>query len=414
VKGGDTQSGLTFAPRAHPDRLLIGAMLVLSALGLVMVFSAGAAFAAKTYGDSAYLLKRHAIYLVLGLVAFWFALRTDYSWYRKVAYPLLGLSLFLLVAVLLVGPRIGGAVRGFRFGPLSFQPSEMAKFTLVLYLAMLLARKADRVREFSSGFLPPLVMTGIFLALVLKQPDLDTSVIICVIAFGMLLVAGTRTSYILLVVMSAVPIGWKLFIAESPWRLKRVLAFLHPAEFRRGTGYQLYESLNSVGSGGLFGQGLGQGRQKLFFLPEAHTDFILAIVGEELGLLGMLGVLLGFALVVWRGLRAACRARDAFGSYLAYGLSSLLGLQALINMGVVVGLLPTTGLALPFISYGGTSLVTSLFMIGVIANISAGHPEPRPLLEPDPLRGRLRRWRNRRAEAPVRIVVSVGPQSARP
>ena len=176
---------------------------------------------------------------------------------------------------------------------------------------MLLARKAEKVKDFRMGFLPPLVMTGIFLLLLLKQPDLGTAVIMGVTALGLLFVAGTRTSYILLSVLVAAPIGWKVFIAGEPWRMRRFLAFLYPWQFRRDTGYQLYESLISVGSGGLWGQGLGQGHQKLFFLPEAHTDFILAIIGEELGLCGVLAVLLAFTVLVWRGLRAAARARDA-------------------------------------------------------------------------------------------------------
>jgi cell division protein FtsW len=250
-------------------------------------------------------------------------------------------------------------------------------------------------------------MTGVFLGLLLKQPDLGTAVIIGVTALGMLFVAGTRTSCILLCVLTAAPIGWKLFIAGEPWRMRRFLAFLYPWQFRRDTGYQLYESLISVGSGGLVGQGLGQGHQKLFFLPEAHTDFILAIVGEELGLLGVLAVLSAFAILVWRGLRASARARDAFGCYLAFGVTLLFGLQALVNMCVVLGMLPTKGLPLPFVSYGGTALVMSLFMAGVLTNISARNPEPAPQSAWKFLHlGRPRVWKNRRSDgANVQVVV---------
>jgi cell division protein FtsW len=401
-------------PGEGPDRLLCGAALALTAFGVVMVFSAGAAFAARTYGDWTYFLKREAVYGLLGLAAFTFALRTDYSIYRRLTYPVLVASVGLLAAVLAVGARAGGAVRWLRLGPLSFQPSELAKFALILYLAVLLARQRDKVREFSMGFLPPLVMTGIFLVLVLKQPDLGTAVIIGISALALLFVAGTRTSYLWLAVLAAAPVVWKVFITGTPWRMRRMLAFLDPWQFRREGGYQLYESLITVGSGGLFGQGLGQGRQKLFFLPAAHTDFILAIVGEELGLAGVLFVLLGFAVLVWRGFAAAARARDAFGSYLAFGLSSLLGLQALFNMGVVMGLLPTKGLPLPFISYGGTALVVSLFMAGVLANVSARNPEPRhePLWKA--LRFRGPRSRNRRAEEAPTIVVEVPGRRTRP
>jgi cell division protein FtsW len=392
-------------PPQGPDRLLVATILGLTGFGVVMVFSAGAAFAAKTYGDWTYFLKREAVYSAAGLLAFVVGMRLDYSFYRRLAYPLLFLSMAMLAAVLKVGPAINGAVRWFRWGPLSFQPSELAKFALALYLAVLLARKAEKVKDFRMGFLPPLAITGIFLALLLKQPDLGTAVIMGVTALGLLFVAGTRTSYILLSVLVTAPIGWQLFIARESWRRERILAFLYPWKFRRGTGYQLYESLISVGSGGLFGQGLGQGHQKLFFLPEAHTDFILAIIGEELGLLGVLAVLLAFTLLVWRGLRAATRARDAFGCYLAFGVTLLFGLQALVNMGVVLGLLPTKGLPLPFVSYGGTSLVMSLFMAGVLANISEREPAPQSFWQ-SLGRSRARAWKNRRSDAPdVQVVV---------
>ena len=390
-----------------PDRLLVAMILGLTGFGVVMVFSAGAAFAAKTYGDWTYFLKREAAYGAAGLLAFAIGMRLDYSIYRRLAYPLLFLSMAMLAAVLKVGPAINGAVRWFRWGALSFQPSELAKFALALYLAVLLARKAEKVKDFRMGFLPPLVITGIFLVLLLKQPDLGTAVIMGVTALGLLFVAGTRTSYILLSVLVAAPIGWKVFIAGEPWRMRRFLAFLYPWQFRRNSGYQLYESLISVGSGGVFGQGLGQGHQKLFFLPEAHTDFILAIIGEELGLLGVLAVLLGFTVLVWRGLRAAARARDALGCYLAFGVTLLFGLQALVNMCVVLGLLPTKGLPLPFVSYGGTALVMSLFMAGVLANISARNPEPVPMSFWQSLRwSRGRVCKNRRSDgANVQVVV---------
>lgn len=398
----------TVGPGAGIDRILCGTALTLTAFGVVMVFSAGAAFAAKTYGDWTFFLKREAIYTLVGLTAFMFAARTDYSFYRRITYPLLFVSLAMLALVLFVGLRVGGAVRWFRVGPLSFQPSEVAKFALVLYLSVLLARKAEKVRDFSVGFLPPLFMTGLFLGFMLLQPDLGTSVIVGVTALALLFVAGTRASYILLAVLVAAPVVWKVFVTGTPWRMKRLLAFLNPWEFRRDSGYQLVESLISVGSGGVFGQGLGQGRQKLFFLPEAHTDFILAVIGEELGLVGVVCVLFGFALFVWRGMVAALRARDLFGSYLAFGISMLFGLQVLVNMGVVLGLLPTKGLPLPFISYGGTALVMCLFSAGVLANISARNPEPKAVPWLIALRGRMSRARNRRAEQAARVVVQKG------
>jgi cell division protein FtsW len=397
------------------DRVLVGTVLLLLAFGMVMVFSSGAVFAAKKYGDGAYFLKRELIYAALGLVAMSLATRIDYSLYRRVAYPLLFVSILCLAVVLKVGSRAGGAIRWFRLGPLSFQPSELAKFALAVYLAALLARKAEKVRVFSVGFLPPLVITGLLMGLLLKQPDLGTAVIFGCVALGLLCVAGTKTSYLILAVLVAAPAGWK-FIVSTPFRMRRMLAFLDPWAFRRDVGYQITESLISVGSGGVTGLGLGDGRQKLFFLPEAHTDFILSIVGEELGLIGIGFVVVAFSVLVWRGLRAAFRARDVFGCYLAFGITAMFGLQALVNIGVVLGSLPTKGLPLPFISYGGTSLVVSLFMAGVLANISARNPEPGEGLEGllADVRNRARKARNRRTSDGPRLIIEVGPRRASP
>jgi cell division protein FtsW len=388
------------------DRVLVGAVLGLLAIGIVMVYSSGAVFAAKKYGDASYFLKREMIYALLGLGALSVASRLDYGVYRRLAYPLLFLSIFSLAAVLKIGSRAGGA---FRLGPLSFQPGELAKLALCIYLAALLARKAEKVRVFSIGFLPPLLVTGLMMGLLLKQPDLGTAVIFGAVALGLLFIAGTRSSYLILAVLVAAPAGWK-FIVSTPFRMRRMLAFLDPWAFRRDVGYQITESLISVGSGGVTGLGLGDGRQKLFFLPEAHTDFILSIIGEELGLIGVLCIVAGFALLVWRGLRAAVRARDVFGTYLAFGITAMFGLQALVNIGVVLGSLPTKGLPLPFISYGGTSLVMSLFSAGVLANISARNPEPHEGLLPaarHALKGA-----NRRLDVGPRLVVEVGRRRA--
>ncbi|MDX2022346.1 MAG: putative lipid II flippase FtsW [Deltaproteobacteria bacterium] len=399
-------------PSRGPDRILCGAVLCLCAVGVVMVFSAGAMFAAKRYGDWTFFLKREVMYAGLGVAAFAIALRTDYVLYRRLTYPMLFGSVALLVAVLIIGSRAGGAIRWFRLGPLSFQPSEVAKFALVVYLAALLARKAEKVKQLWVGFLPPLIVTAILMALLLKQPDLGTAAIFGFVALAMLFVAGTRTSYIILSMLMAAPVVYKLIVG-TPWRMRRMLAFLDPWAHRRGAGYQVVESQISIGSGGLFGQGLGEGRQKLFFLPEAHTDFILAVVGEELGFLGVLLVLLLFGVLIWRGFVAACRARDAFGAYLAFGLTSVFGMQALINMAVVMGLVPTKGLTLPFVSYGGSSMIVSMFAAGVLGNVSARNPEPR--------RGEsvLAGWTlalwpwgrgagNKRSDKAVKVVVETG------
>jgi len=415
AKGGPAKGsrpdigGLIRPSQVGADRLLASTVLVLAAFGCVMVFSAGAVFAGKKYGDAFYFLKRELVYAFLGLVGFTVATKIDYRAYRRLAYPLLGVSVVLLAAVLKVGSRAGGAIRWFRLGPLSFQPGELAKFALCVYLATLLARKSEQVRDFSVGFLPPLVVTGVMMGLLLKQPDLGTAVIFGVVALGLLFIAGTRTSYLIVAILVAAPIGWK-FIVSTPFRMRRMLAFLDPWAFRRDVGYQITESLISVGSGGVTGLGLGDGRQKLFFLPEAHTDFILSIVGEELGLMGIVFVIATFAVFVWRGLRSALRASDPFGCYLAFGITAMFGFQALVNIGVVLGSLPTKGLPLPFISYGGTSLLVSLFMAGVLVNISARNPEPRDLFSfswgPRAIGGR---GANRRVDIGPRLVIEVGP-----
>ncbi len=388
-----------------PDRLLCAVVLCLTALGVVMVFSAGAAFAAKKYGDWTFFLKREVIYAAVGLGAFVLGARTDYTLWRRITYPLLLSTIGMLGTLLVVGTRVGGAVRWFRLGPLSFQPSELAKFTLALYLAVLLARKAEKVKEFSVGFVPPLVVAGIIMGLVVVQPDLGTAIILGVMTMALLFVGGARTDFIMIVVLATAPIAWRFFIAGTPFRLRRMMAFLNPCEVRRGAGYQACESLISIGSGGVTGVGLGQGRQKMFFLPEAHTDFIVSILGEELGLIGMWAVLAGFGVLVWRGYLAASRARDVFGSYLAFAISTLFGLQALMNVAVALGALPTKGLPLPFISYGGTSLVISLFMAGVLANISARYPELGTRSFFEAVRGKARVSRNRRAETHPRVSV---------
>jgi cell division protein FtsW len=412
-RGTDASNPLRVRPAGGPDRLFIAAVLILCAVGMVMVFSAGAALAAKRYLDWTYFLKREGAYVVVGLIAFAAAVRIDYGAYRRWSYPVLFVTIVMLAGLLFAGTRVNGAVRWFRLGPLSFQPSELAKFALILYLSLLLSRNAERVKAFSMGFLPPVLMTGVVVGLIIIQPDLGTSVIIGLTAMAILFISGTRTSYIALAVLVTAPVVWQVLITGKAWRMRRMLAFLDPWNYCREAGYQLCESLISVGSGGLWGQGLGQSKQKLFFLPEAHTDFILAIIGEELGFIGVMFLIIAFTVVTWRGLHAALRARDLFGSYLAFGITTLLALQALANMSVVFGLLPTKGLALPFISYGGTSLIVSLFMAGVVANISARNPEPRP-------RPLWRLWqrkqgptKNRRSLRGPRIIVEL-PNRASP
>ena len=363
------------AEEASPayDRVLLWAVLGLTAIGLTMVYSASAVKAAQGLGDSLYFLKRQVAAAALGLGAMTLAMKIGYKRLEALAYPILVVSLIALALVLIpgIGTVAGGARRWIRLPLVSFQPAELAKLALVIYLARSLARKREKVRDFSIGFVPHTIVAGFLVLLVLGQPDFGTAVTLGALLFVMLFAAGAKVSWLVGSVLLAVPVGWKL-IAGKEYRMKRVLAFLDPWKYRQDIGYQVTESLMSVGSGGLFGLGLGAGKQKLYYLPEAHTDFIIAVVGEELGLLGIVVVLALFGVVLWRGMRAAFNAPDAFGAYLALGLTSLLGIQAIGNMLVAMGMLPTKGLTLPFLSYGGTSLVLSLSAAGVLLAISSG------------------------------------------
>jgi cell division protein FtsW len=363
------------------DPILFAAVVGLVGFGIVMVYSASAVYASQKFGAADYFLKRDLAYAVLGLAAMAFAVRTDYGSYRRWAYPLLGITFVLLVAVLIFGARINGARRWFHAGPFSFQPAELAKLALVIYLARSLAKKAEKVKSFAIGFVPHMFVAGVMMLLLLKQPDLGTAVILGLTTLVLLFVAGAKVSYLSLAFLGAAPIVYQAIVG-TPWRLRRMLAYIDPWPYRHDVGYQITESLISIGSGGMTGLGLGDGKQKLFFLPEAHTDYILAIVGEELGLFGLCCVAAIFMVLVWRGARAALRARDAFGCYLGFGITAVLALQATVNLGVVLGSLPTKGLPLPFVSYGGSTLIVDLFAAGILLNISRGAPEPAPRLRP--------------------------------
>lgn len=361
------------APRFAPfDGLLLAAVLALVVVGAVMVYSASAIPAgqsARLGQDEFYYLKRQLLAATVGFALLAWALKLGHRRVGALAYPLLAATSVLLLLVPFAGKAAGGAQRWLPLGPLQFQPAEAAKIALVLYLARSLARKQDRIRLFSIGLLPHLIVTGALVALCLWQSDLGTGVILFVVLFAMLFAAGARVSYLLLAGVVAAPIAWHL-VKSTPYRYVRVLAFLDPERYRSGPGFQLWESLLGTANGGFFGQGLGQGKGKLFYLPAAHTDFIAAVIAEEVGLLGVLLLVALFAIVVWRGLRAALNAADPFGCYAALGMTTLVGTQALVNLAVVFGLLPTKGLTLPFVSYGGSSLVTLLAGAGVLLSVS--------------------------------------------
>lgn len=358
------------------DVSLAATLVGLIAFGVVMVYSASAVYADRMYGDGTHFLIRQTIFAAVAFVLLAASSRIDLSLLRRSTYPILLIAVVLMLAVALgFGRSAGGATRWLRIGPVNMQPAELAKFAMILWLVHSLAKKAHRVRSFSIGFLPHVIVMGLLMLLCLAQPDFGSAVMIALLTFVVLFAAGAKAGYLLGGVLVALPIGYAA-IASSPYRMRRITAFLEPFEHRQGAGYQITESLLSFASGGWAGVGLGDGRQKLLFLPEAHTDFVSAIVGEEFGFLGVAALCLAFVWVVLRGLRAAWRTHDEYAGYLAAGMTLFIGLQAFTNLAVALGLLPTKGLALPFVSYGGSSLLVNAAAAGLILNVSRFAVEP--------------------------------------
>jgi len=358
------------------DALLTGAVVALISFGVVMVYSASAVYAGQEYEDGQHFLIRQGIFAVVGLVVIVAAARFDYHRYRALTYPILGIALLLLLVVALgFGRSAGGADRWIQIGPINIQPSEIAKLALILWLAYSLSKKRLQIRSFTVGFLPHALMAGLLMLLCLKQPDFGSAVMIGLLTFVLLFSAGAKSGYLIGSVMLAAPVAYAL-VANSEYRMRRIQAFLDPFAHRYDVGYQISESLMSFGSGGATGVGIGDSRQKLFFLPEAHTDFISAIIGEELGFVGVCVLIAVFVLVVWRGLVAAFRSADDYGTYLAVGVTMFLGAQAFTNLAVAMGMLPTKGLVLPFISYGGSSLLVNCAAVGILLNVSRPREVP--------------------------------------
>jgi cell division protein FtsW len=352
------------------DAVLYGTVIALIAFGVVMVYSASAVFASQQYGDAYFFLIRQGVFALVALPLIVAIARIDYHLYRPFTYPLLaGVVGLMLVVVLGLGHTAGGATRWIALGPIHVQPAEMAKVALIFWLAYSLSKKREQIKSFSVGFLPHVLMAGLLMLLCLKQPDFGSAVMIGLLTFVLLFTAGAKLGYLLGAILAAAPIVYGLIVSD-PMRRRRVLGFLRPFETRQDEGYQLWEAFLSYGSGGLDGVGIGDSRQKLFYLPEAHTDFISAIVAEELGFLGVALVIVAFVIVFVRGIRAAFRASDEYGTYLAVGITMFLGLQAFTNLAVVMGMLPTKGLALPFLSYGGSSLLVNSAAVGVLLNVS--------------------------------------------
>jgi cell division protein FtsW len=352
------------------DVTLAATLVGLIAFGVVMVYSASAVYANNMFGDGYHFLLRQTIFAAAAFVVLIVSTRVNISLLRRSTYPVLLIAVVLMVAVALgLGRNAGGATRWLAVGPVNVQPAELAKLAMIMWLAHSLAKKSNRVRTFSIGFLPHVLVAGLLMLLCLAQPDFGSAVMIALLTFVVLFAAGAKAGYLLGCVLLAVPVGYAA-IASSPYRMRRIQAFLEPFEHRQGAGYQITESFMSFGSGGWTGVGLGDGRQKLLFLPEAHTDFISAIIGEELGFIGVVLLCAAFGWVVFRGLRAAWRAQDEYAGYLAVGMTLFIGLQAFTNLAVAMGLLPTKGLALPFVSYGGSSLLVNAAAAGIILNTS--------------------------------------------
>lgn len=355
------------------DGWLFFAVAALLAVGIIMVLSTSYLYSQERFSDGTYFFRKQLTAVGAGLLTLCIAALVPAASYRRFVYPLLALTLFILILVLIpgIGLSRGGARRWLPLGGFVFQPAELAKMTLVLYLAHSLAKKGERVQTFGMGLLPHLIVGGLFLGLVLLEPDLGTTLILGMILFLMLFVGGARFSHLAAIGLLALPaVG--LAVVGADYRLRRLLTFLDPWRDASSTGFQIIQSYIAFGSGQLWGRGLGESRQKLFYLPEAHTDFIFSVIGEELGLLGALAVLALFGVILVRGFRLAARIEEPFCQYLAFGVTTLLGLQALIHMGVVMGLMPTKGLVLPFISYGGSAMVMNLTCAGILLSLSRG------------------------------------------
>lgn len=351
------------------DPVLAAVVVGLVGFGVVMVYSASAMQATVQYHDPQFFLKRQVVYGLTALAAMWCISRFDYHRLYKLTYPVLfAVGVLLILCVIGFGHSGGGAARWLTLGPVHVQPAEMAKVALVIWLAYSLAKKAERVTTFTVGFLPHLIMAGVLMLLCLKQPDFGSAVVLLLLTFTMLFVAGAKIGYILGASILGAGFG-AAAIRFREYRYERYLAWLHMDEHRQDLAYQPFQSVMSFGSGGPTGLGLGRGLQTLY-LPEAHTDFVAAIVGEELGFVGVAGLCTAYLVLVARGVRAALRAPDDFGAFLAFGLSTMFGVQALINVAVALAILPTKGLTLPFVSFGGSSLIMNAIAAGILLNIS--------------------------------------------
>ena len=353
------------------DYTLLCAILVLLFIGIVMVYSASSYYALyqiDVYNTEFYFYKE-ITWSIVGVIGMLVTMSIDYHYYKKWTPWLVLITLVFLVLVLFIGSNINGAVRWIRLGPLSFQPSELAKYVVVLYLALLIDKRKGKITKFKEGTIFYLAVAGVFAGLILLEHNLSITAIVMMVAFIMILVGGAKISHLFSLVPVGLVAGIALIFIQS-YRLKRLTSFLNPWADTSGDSYQLVQSLYALGSGGIFGVGIGNSRQKALFMPEPHNDFIFSIIGEEIGLIGCIIIISIFMFIVIKGTSIAIKARDNYGFLLAIGIISVIAIQAIINIAVVTGSMPVTGVPMPFISYGGTSLVFNLGAMGILLNIS--------------------------------------------
>ena len=358
------------ARKLKSDHVLFIATVLLVALSVVMVYSASAPVALQRYGQASFFVIRQVMWAALGLPMLWFLMKVDYRTYREPIFiwSCLGLATLALVAVLFSAP-VNNARRWFGMAGIGVQPSEFAKLAAIIFIAAILERRMHRIDEVTFSLLPIGIVVTVLVGLVLLEPDFGTAMALMLIAAAMVFAAGLNYRYILGALLVALPTVYIILMGAS-YRRRRLLAFLNPWDDPLGDGFQIIQSLIAVGTGGVWGRGLMNGVQKLFYLPEPHTDFIYSVISEELGLVGATAVILCFSIITWRGMRAALRAPDSFGAFLAVGLTTMIAVQALVNISVVLGLMPTKGIPLPFVSAGGSSLLVNLIGMGILLNVS--------------------------------------------
>ena len=373
-----------------PDYTLLALVSALTVFGLVMVYSSSFMIAVNEGRGQLYYLIRQAIWAVLGAVLLLVAQRVDYRMWHKAALPMMAVTVLLLILVIMLPESMtkrGGAERWITFGPVGIQPTELAKFSLIIYLASWLRGRGPKLRSMTISLIPFTIIMGIILALVMLQPNLSTAIILGVIGTAVYFAAGANLAHIMGGLVLGGSFGWVL-IQTAAYRLERFLVYKDPWQYPRDGGFQPIHAMYGLASGGWTGRGLGQGRQKFSWLPSAHADAIYSVIGEELGLIGTMTILIGFLLLAYRGLRIAARSHDAFAALVAVGITSWISFQAFVNMAVVAQVIPFTGVTLPFISYGGSSLAMCLFAMGVLLNISKHvddqPPEPEPVAEAKP------------------------------